>query len=244
VASLVRFADAVCPLEDTGIGLMGIPDVEPPPTLLSRLRSFDSVFSWYGTNRPEFREAAGQTGPEWEWFAALPPRDFGSHATEFYISQSRAIGGAPVDPIPHVRCHAEVGAYAVIHPFSGSARKNWPLERWRSVAGWLESQMPVFWCVGPEVALEGARRFTDLCALGGWLAGARIFLGNDSGIAHLAAAVGAPVIALFGPSNPVVWAPRGRNVHVVATPHAGEPIEKIGVPEVIAAAEVLLAPGD
>ena len=75
--------------------------------------------------------------------------------------------------------------------------------------------MPVRWCAGPEdPPLEGAVRIDDLYELACWLAGARLYAGNDSGITHLAAAAGAPVLALFGPTDPAVWAPRGANVRV------------------------------
>jgi len=43
-----------------------------------------------------------------------------------------------------------------------------------------------------------------------------VYLGNDSGITHLAAAVGVPTVALFGPSDPRQWAPRGRRVTVIS----------------------------
>ncbi|HNT87980.1 MAG TPA: glycosyltransferase family 9 protein, partial [Candidatus Hydrogenedentes bacterium] len=52
--------------------------------------------------------------------------------------------------------------------------------------------------------------------IAGILAGARLYIGNDSGITHLAAAVGCPTVAVFGPTDPTVWAPRGARVHVVA----------------------------
>jgi ADP-heptose:LPS heptosyltransferase len=42
-----------------------------------------------------------------------------------------------------------------------------------------------------------------------------LFLGNDSGVTHLAAAVGAPVVAVFGQASPAIWEPRGERVHVV-----------------------------
>ena len=51
--------------------------------------------------------------------------------------------------------------------------------------------------------------------VGRWMAGARLYVGNDSGITHLAAAVGAPVIALFGPTDPGIWGPRGSSVRIV-----------------------------
>src|SRR5674476_1158977 len=58
-----------------------------------------------------------------------------------------------------------------------------------------------------RVVLPGAVRIDDLYELACWLAKARVFIGNDSGITHLAAAVGTPVLALFGPTDPEVWAP-------------------------------------
>jgi heptosyltransferase III len=79
----------------------------------------------------------------------------------------------------------------------------------------LEHVMPVKWCAGEEdPPLHGAVRIDDLYELACWLAKARLYIGNDSGITHLAAAVGTPVLALFGPTDPEVWAPRGQNVRV------------------------------
>ncbi len=59
-------------------------------------------------------------------------------------------------------------------------------------------------------------RFENLYELACWLARARVYIGNDSGITHLAAAVGTPVVAIFGPTDPAVWAPRGERVAVIA----------------------------
>jgi heptosyltransferase-3 len=103
--------------------------------------------------------------------------------------------------------------FAVIHPFSGSAKKNWPLERFRELAARLA--LPVRWCAGPEEALDDAVRFENLRELARWLATARIYIGNDSGITHLAVAVGIPVVAIFVASDPEIWAPRGDRVVVV-----------------------------
>ena len=75
--------------------------------------------------------------------------------------------------------------------------------------------MRVLWCAGPEEAIENAMRFENLYELARWLASARVYIGNDSGITHLAAAVGTPVVAIFGPTDPAVWAPRGERVSVL-----------------------------
>jgi heptosyltransferase-3 len=73
----------------------------------------------------------------------------------------------------------------------------------------------VEWTAGPDETLDRATRFENLFDLARWLAGAALYIGNDSGITHLAAAVGIPVIALFGPASPDIWAPRGPNVTVL-----------------------------
>jgi ADP-heptose:LPS heptosyltransferase len=137
------------------------------------------------------------------------------HATDFYLVQVSALTECHADPIPRIPCDVARGKFAVIHPFSGSPRKNWPLEKFRRLARGLERTMPVRWCAGPEdPPLEGARRFDDLYQLACWLAEASLYIGSDSGITHLAAAVGTPVLAIFGPTDPAVWAPRGPHVRV------------------------------
>ena len=50
------------------------------------------------------------------------------------------------------------------------------------------------------------------------LSRARLYLGNDSGVTHLAAAMGVPVIALFGPSNEMQWGPAGAAVKILRAP--------------------------
>jgi ADP-heptose:LPS heptosyltransferase len=86
-------------------------------------------------------------------------------------------------------------------------KKNWPLAHFRAVAE--RSPLPVRFCTSPENPFVGAVHIPDLYQLARWLKSARAYVGNDSGISHLAAAVGTPVVAMFGPTNPAVWAPRG-----------------------------------
>jgi heptosyltransferase-2 len=207
---LVRFADAKFSYVATGLDTVGISPT--PRQLLARLGSFDEIVSWYGSNRPEFREAL--RGLPVRFFDALPPHDYSGHAADFYLEQA---GGTPPG-IPALRCQKTRGNFAVIHPFSGSARKNWPFNRFRRLADRLEREMPVHWCAGPEEALPGAIRIDDLWELACWLAGARLFIGNDSGISHLAAAVGTPTVAIFGPTSPLLWAPRGQSVRLIHAP--------------------------
>jgi heptosyltransferase-3 len=211
--SLVRFADRVRSIPSTGLDLLGVTDV--PAQLLADLRSFDSIVSWYGANRSEFRALVERLDLPFTFFRALPPEGAGMHAVDFYLEQVRSIASCTSDGIPRIACPVERGRFAAIHPFSGSPRKNWPLEKYRALAGKLARVMPVEWCTGPEdPPLDGAVRIADLYELGCWLARASLYIGNDSGITHLAAAVGTPVLALFGPTDPAVWGPRGAHVRI------------------------------
>jgi len=212
-APLVRFADSVRSIASTGLDLLGIAD--PPPGLLESLRRFDAIVSWYGANRPDFRDLVRALDLPFRFFPALPPENATMHATDFYLHQVRDLCATAREAVPRIPCDVPRENFAVIHPFSGSARKNWPLEKFRHLARGLERAMPVRWCAGPDdPPLDGAVHIDDLYELARWLAGARLYVGNDSGITHLAAAVGTPVLALFGPSDPGIWAPRGENVRV------------------------------
>ena len=187
---MIRFADRTRAIIDTGLDLIGVlPDARVP-----ELESFDSIYSWYGANRPEFREAVRHL--PFTFFPALP-----------ILAK-----GIPRIPVPA----AAAADFAVIHPFSGSPRKNWPIENYRELASRLD--VPVRWCAGPEEALQGAVRFEDLYDLGCWLSTARVYIGNDSGITHLAAAVATPVVAIFVSSDPSIWAPRGERIVVLEKP--------------------------
>jgi heptosyltransferase-3 len=215
-------------ISSSGIDLLGLPGVAPPGGLIDKLRSFDSIVSWYGSNRAEFREHVRGLGLPFQFLDALPDPRARLHAADFFLRQ---VGGEE-RAVPRIETeHKTPGDFAVIHPFSGSAKKNWPLDRFREVAARLP--IPVRWCAGPEEKLPDAARFENLHQLACWLASARLYIGNDSGITHLAAAVGVPVVAIFGPTDPAVWAPRGERVAVVS---AGS-LDEIGVDNVVEAAQ-------
>ncbi len=214
VLPLIRFADRTRAIADTGLDLVGVVEgarlVAMKVAIEAALAAFDSIYSWYGANRPEFREAVRHL--PFTFFAALPP----------------PAGGIPRIPVPEV----PVQDFIVIHPFASSVSKRWPMDRFRAVEKSLAASLgvPVKWTAGPEEPLEQAVRFDDLYELACWLAGARAYIGNDSGIAHLAAAVGTPVVAIFLSTDPRVWSPRGSAVAVVENPGVEE-----GVQEVVAA---------
>jgi len=116
----------------------------------------------------------------------------------------------------------------VIHPGSGSAHKCVAPEILASVVMALEATgaTPVILegpadrepverllhsCVNPPTVLRGL----DLLTVAGVLAQARLFVGQDSGVTHMAGLIGVRSIALFGPTDPIRWAPRGSHVTVM-----------------------------
>jgi len=117
-----------------------------------------------------------------------------------------------------------------IHPGSGSLSKNWPAEGFVAVAHRLarERGVRIVWLSGSADAatVAAVQRTLDdeealwlqdppLSLLAAVLARAVLYLGNDSGVSHLAAAVGVPSVVIFGPTDPAIWAPRGRDVRIV-----------------------------
>jgi len=119
--------------------------------------------------------------------------------------------------------------WVMIHPTARYPFKAWPPERFACLSDCLaENDLPVV-LVGNQAdqktahliqnkaqlcpcSLVGQTTFLELAAL---MKHCALFVGNDSGPMHLAAAVGCPVLALFGPSNPYVWGPKGNRVSVI-----------------------------
>lgn len=180
---LVLFADRVRAIADTGLDLAGLPGMPLPRAF----EEFDQIHSWYGTNRDEFRAAVSHL--PFVFHPALPT--------------------APPTLVPRIPLVGPRHGRMILHPFSGSGKKNWPIANFHSLASELGN---VSWTCGPEEFVENAVRFDDLSELGRWISGASLFIGNDSGITHLAAAVGTPTLALFGPSDPAIWCPAGSHV--------------------------------
>lgn len=135
-----------------------------------------------------------------------------------------------------------------IHPGSGGKQKCWPIEKfafiieelWRRgrsvlvVTGPADEEQRAYLqqhLVPPVTGMLDVLNDAPLLEVAERLQGCRCYLGNDSGITHLAALLGLPTIALFGPSEPAIWHPVGERVTVIYEPT----IENIAVTTVITA---------
>jgi len=130
-----------------------------------------------------------------------------------------------------------------IHPGSGSLKKNWPVEKYLELArliGEATDYKPFIILGEADEDAAGLMKEkapflpvvenVDLSELAAILEESDIYVGNDSGITHLAAAVGIPVVALFGPSDPDMWGPRGDNVMILcAQERTTESLARIAV---------------
>jgi heptosyltransferase-3 len=117
----------------------------------------------------------------------------------------------------------------VLHPGAGAQDKRWPVECFVSLARKLNEAGHEVIVVLGEVELErwsqteqalfdgvaSLNRPATLVDLLGVISGASVFVGNDSGPAHLAGIIGVPTIALFGPTDPAIWKPIGPRVRVI-----------------------------
>jgi len=154
--------------------------------------------------------------------------------------------GVPRSEVPRAKLFALTTPgyppYVVMHPFAAKAEKTWPAERFVEVADQMQaSGLQPMIVAGPADDVALFSKFQVLCnpplsAVKTLMSMANLFIGNDSGPAHVAAAFGVPVVVLFGPSDPVTWAPWRTEARVL-TSDGG--IGNIGVDEVMAATQSL-----
>jgi heptosyltransferase-3 len=169
------------------------------------------------------------------------------HTAEHLASAFFALG-APLADIPRGELFSDAaptaetrGRYAVLHPYASSADKTWAADRFCEVARYLKlwNIQPVF-LVGPNDDPAAFKAHTlaqgSLSQAKTLLSKAAVFIGNDSGPAHMAAAFGIPSIVMFSSTNPAIWGPWRTESEVIV---ASEGLHTVSVSRVIAALERL-----
>ncbi|KIF03595.1 glycosyl transferase, partial [Streptomyces sp. RSD-27] len=152
--------------------------------------------------------------------------------------------GIDADPadlgIPRPSCSSPFPGAVVIHPGADSGARRWPVERFAAVARALDRagrRVVVTAGAGerrlgrrlaaaaglPPAAVLGGARDIPFHELGALVADARCVVVGDTGLAHLATALGTPSVVLFGPVAPRLWGPpQGTRHRVLWRPEAGE----------------------
>ncbi len=216
------------------------------------LGEFDLVLNyWPDADRTLQRRFPLRAGQIYITAEAMPRQ---SPAAAHYCEPLRALGlVAPIhftriQPLPiseRESSRSTPSSAIVIHPGSGSPKKNWPEKNWLELVPRLP--VPVILIAGeaeaprwatysrPGVTVLGP---TPLEELVHHFAACRLFVGHDSGLSHLAAACGAPCVLLFGPTDPAMWAPPAPAVTVL---RRGGDLASIAIDQVGAAMASALA---
>ncbi|MGH7773884.1 MAG: glycosyltransferase family 9 protein [Candidatus Binatia bacterium] len=222
------------------ISRLFVPGTEGDERLKSFYRSYAFIYSWMGSSQPDFvKNLKILSGNRLRIF---PFRSSNSRLpmVDYYLS---CLGeGHPREIFPDIPLRSDALSWIqglwrqsglqerrilVLAPGSGAAEKNWPIQFYKVVAEWWEKRFgKVIVLLGPieEERGESGNHWDhalvlcglELAKVAALLPQCDLYLGNDSGVTHLAAALGVETVALFGPTDPAQWAPRGKRVTVVS----------------------------
>lgn len=215
-----------------------------PPRLSAFFSSFSSVLVFAKDSGSILAKNFSRAGAERViTIPPFPPQESGVHVSEYLAESLKAAGIEGQSSFSPLRLPEEALTLArrfragvglkegervlAIHPGSGSPGKNWDAKKFAAVADWAAERCRVLLISGPardgagevRASLNKARPLMadtlPLTQLAAVLKTSTAYLGNDSGITHLAASLGLPTVALFGPTNPALWGPRGPGVRII-----------------------------
>jgi len=220
IAELARaggLADAVSSIEAPELARLFAPDAQ----VTKRFAEFDLMVSYLFDPERGFEANARRSAPEAVFVRGphRPDEAGGVHATAQLLAPLRELGISEADPEPRLSLGGGEGARSgelAMHPGSGSERKNWPEDKWAELIARVALRRKCL-LVGGEA--EGAKlerlKIAGVEVAQNWplvdlakrLQKCGGLVGHDSGVTHLAAAVGLPGLALWGETNEAVWRP-------------------------------------
>lgn len=241
-------ADIALDVEGSGLHVLFEISVAPPDSVCARFGTYDAVVAFATPGDYALAENLSACGvEEVHAFLPFPAAGekihVAEHAKQSLIGVDLASPGE--DPVLAVTDREredgsetlrtlglEGRKLALLAPGSGSKQKNWAPGRFAGLAAGLSRQgfTPLL-LDGPADSAAVAAVLDSIgsdrppvlsdespAALKGVLAHTSLFVGNDAGPTHLAALMGVPTVAVFGPSDPVLWSPIGPAVKVVRSP--------------------------
>ena len=205
----------------------------------SFFETYGCTYSWMGSGDLTFtRELQAATQGRLQMFR-FHTTNSQMHQADYYRS---CLQDSSARRMPHIPLLPDVEQWADVYwaknfpnsnpvlaiaPGSGAREKNWPLISFEAIARWWRERVDgdVIVVSGPVEEERGGYeslcrnavviRGTTLARLAATIARCNLYVGNDSGISHIAAALGVPTAAIFGPSSVNQWAPRGTSVLVL-----------------------------
>ncbi|MFH0963930.1 MAG: glycosyltransferase family 9 protein [Planctomycetota bacterium] len=260
--------DAAHSIDGHGLFHLFTASGELPRCALEFLRGAATVVSWISDIEGNFERNLRRVGVGTVVIGeAFPQAGSRVHVADHYLATLRPLrlagrGARRLSLAPELleRARAQLAPLRAsarvvgMLPGSGSARKTWPRGRFLELAERISAARDVALAVflGPAerdrgdeeswrtrerngLALFVERPLVEVAAL---IREVDLFIGCDSGLSHLAAALGTPLLALFGPTDPAIWGPRGKNVRILQG-RDGD-VSGIAVEEVLRAAAQLL----
>jgi len=217
--------------------------------------SSEDVGTWLASGSPRFRDYDVVVADDPRWLAAqahgprvvpFDPRPGDRRPLPQQVGSQLGLCLQWPDDAALATWTPPGGVAVVLAPGSGGRAKCWPRAHWLALAQRLAAAaLPVEVLVGPvETERDDPRQWpwsvpvgfvveNDLRVVARRLGTARAFVGNDSGTTHLAAMLGLPTVALFGPSDAQVFGPTGPRVAIVPAP--GNDLAMLAPPAVFAA---------
>jgi heptosyltransferase III len=236
------YADVIRSIESGLLAAFFAKDAALPAVVTEHFGSFDLIVSYLFDPDMVFQDNLKRCGSK--MFITASPEVSGPEHAAFQLARPlEQIGLHLKDPAARIYPSAadREGArdllghagkpIVALHPGSGSETKNWPIEKWVKLGEHLFSTDRAVLVIAGEADEERARllenawkdkpvRFMKNLVLPRLAAlfETSVFIGHDSGVSHLAAAVGARSILLFGPTDPAIWAPANECVTVLRAP--------------------------
>jgi heptosyltransferase-2 len=206
---------------------------ELEPELADYFSGFDLIVSYlfdpdeiFKTNVARCSRAQFIVGPH------RPGETEKLHATKVYLKPLERLAVFEADPVPRLTIHSQLSTLnqLALHPGSGSEKKNWPEARWAEllqrlidetdfnlllVGGEAEGERLQHLCGALPPSRIQMAQSVPLAELARLLQRCVAFIGHDSGISHLAAALGLPGIILWGDTVEEIWRPPHGHVRIL-----------------------------
>jgi ADP-heptose:LPS heptosyltransferase len=240
-ADIVSADIQVRALERYEINRLFVAGAASEPRVRDFFSPYERIYSWMGNGQPVFAGELAAVAPRRGRLFAFQGADPALHQADYYVSCLGLSKVSPrasnLPPRPEALRWREGfwdkhglkrKAVLVLAPGSGAKEKNWPGAYFAAIARWWRERTggEAIVLVGPVEQERGgldhlvdgfiSARNLSLAQVAALLQRANLFVGNDSGISHLAAFVGAPAVALFGPSDRRRWSPRGPKFKVLS----------------------------
>lgn len=233
LAQAAGLVDAVRPIEAKGLAAFFAKDGKLDEQVASYFAGFNLILSYLFDPDDDFKtNVALCTDAQIIQCPHRPDETESTHATGLYLKPLEQLAIFDADPVPRLSITGQPCGVPTLalHPGSGSDHKNWPEARWAElIQCLLEKSSHHLLIVGGEA--EGERldrlvaalpverctlaRSLPLVDLARMLSTCSAFIGHDSGITHIAAALGLPCVVLWGKTNRDVWSPQGNEIVIL-----------------------------